>query len=183
LYGKPHEAQGDFIIRLGTAAREARDTEIDKTTEKFNREIEKLDERLKHHQREHELHSQSAEELRRQESATTGESLLRMLRGNPSNTLSNVSRVRRYRSSAEGRARSSDQAASELEQTIEARQTALNSALQAINEKWSKLATTSEEVKLTPYKKDIGLQMFGIGWRPLWYVTINGQRVLLPATM
>ncbi len=183
LYANPRESQGDFMIRLGLAAREARDIEIDKTTEKFNREIEKLDERLKKHQRDVQLHSQSAEELRRQESATTGESLLRMLRGNPGNTLSNVSRVRRYRSSAEGRAQSSDAAAGEMEQSIQARHTALSSALQGINDKWAKLAATLEEVKLTPYKKDIGLQMFGIGWRPLWYVTINGQAVLMPASL
>jgi hypothetical protein len=43
------------------------------------------------------------------------------------------------------------------------------------------VATTVEEYVLTPFKKDISVDIFGIGWSPHWYMEIGGQPVLLPA--
>lgn len=69
----------------------------------------------------------------------------------------------------------------ELEHDIENKQVDLRKALQDVNDKWAKVASSIEEVKLTPYKKDIALQVFGIGWIPAWYTVINNQPLILPA--
>jgi hypothetical protein len=54
-------------------------------------------------------------------------------------------------------------------------------AVRNVNEKWAKVATTIEEQIITPYKKDITVDLFGIGWIPYWYAEINGQPLLLAA--
>src|SRR5690606_25444862 len=54
-------------------------------------------------------------------------------------------------------------------------------ALREINERWARVAAQFEPYVITPYKKDITLDLFGIGWAPYWYAVINQQPVLLPA--
>ena len=49
------------------------------------------------------------------------------------------------------------------------------------NEKWAKVATQAQAYLITPYKKDIQIEMFGIGWIPYYYVQVNGQPLLLQA--
>lgn len=181
LYAQSNESQRDFTIRLQAAAREARDAEIDKTTQKYDKELQKLDEKIRRETRDQSYNQKSADELKREDMYTTGEAMMRMFRGRPTNTLSRMSRVRLYKNQAQERSRASEQAITDIEHDIELKQGELRKALQAINDKWAKTASTVEDVKVTPYKKDIALQLFGIGWTPLWHVPINSQWVMLPA--
>ncbi len=48
-------------------------------------------------------------------------------------------------------------------------------------DKWSKIASEVQEVTLTPYKKDIALDQFGVVWLPGWQTTVNGQSVAFAA--
>ena len=50
-----------------------------------------------------------------------------------------------------------------------------------LNERWAKIATSIEQYQITPYKKDITVDLFGIGWVPFWYAVVNGQPLLLSA--
>jgi hypothetical protein len=39
-------------------------------------------------------------------------------------------------------------------------------ALQAVNERWAQVAGEVREITLTPLKKDVRLEYFGIAWMP-----------------
>ncbi len=65
----------------------------------------------------------------------------------------------------------------EKEQTVKD----YEAATRDLNERWAKIATTVEQYQITPYKKDINLDLFGIGWVPYWYAVVNGQPLLLSA--
>jgi len=54
-------------------------------------------------------------------------------------------------------------------------------AVRELNERWAKIATSIEEYTITPYKKDINVDLFGIGWVPYWYAVVNNQPLMLPA--
>ena len=181
VYAKTGESQRDYMIRIQAIAREQRDAEVDKTTEKYDKEFQKLDERLKREQRGMTYNQKSADQLKREDMYTTGETMLRLLRGRQTRALSRMSRVQLYKQQAEERAHAGQQTVADVEQSIENKQADLRRALQAVNDKWAKIASTADEVKLTPFKKDIALQLFGIGWMPLWNVAINGQYVMLAA--
>ncbi len=181
FYGLPNENRRDYMIRLQASAREARDAEIEKVTEKFDKELQKLDEKLRQVMRGLTYDKQSLDELKREDLYTTGEAMFNLLRGRPAHTLSRMSRTRRYKKQAQERTHGGEQVIAELEHNIENKQADLRKALQDVNDKWAKTASTIEEVKLTPYKKDIALQMFGIGWLPTWYTVINSQPLMLPA--
>jgi hypothetical protein len=70
----------------------------------------------------------------------------------------------------------------DLEQALDAKQEELRNALTTINQKWATVASTIEETKVTPLKKDIALQLFGIGWVPAWSLSVNGQNTIVNAT-
>jgi hypothetical protein len=182
LYGAPGETRRDYSIRLQGKAREARDAEIEKVTAKYDTELERLDARLKKEMREHNTDLRALDNLRREETYTTGEAVFGLMRGRPTYTLSRMSRARRHKDSMQERAFANEQVITELEQALDAKQEELREALVAVNDKWAKIASTIEETKITPYKKDIAVQLFGIGWVPVWSVTLNNQPTLLPAT-
>ncbi len=51
--------------------------------------------------------------------------------------------------------------------------------VQAVTDKWAKVAVDVQAYMVTPYKKDIQLELFGVGWIPYYYTQINGQPLLL----
>jgi hypothetical protein len=104
-----------------------------------------------------------------------------LFRGRTAYTLSRMSRTRRYKKEAQGRVSTAEQELIDLEESLEAKQNELASALQAVNEKWRQIANRVEEYRVKPFKKDIVLEVFGIGWVPQWYVILNGSPLLLPA--
>ncbi|MBX3083323.1 MAG: DUF87 domain-containing protein [Anaerolineae bacterium] len=181
VYGMANESRRDYLIRVSQLAREKRDQEIDATTKKFDAAIVKLEDRLRKEQRELDGSKQVLDELKREDLYTTGEAVMGLLKGHTAYTLSRMSRARRYKKQAAERTSVTEQNVYDLEDQIERAQEQLADALREVNDKWAKVASTVEEVKISPLKKDIALEVFGIGWVPAWYVTINNQQVILPA--
>jgi hypothetical protein len=181
VYGTARESRRDFLLRAQQLSREQRDREIDEVTAKFDAALLKLEERLKKELRELGGDQQAVDELKREDLYTTGEAIMSLLRGRTTYTLSRMSRARRYKKQAQESLYSTEQMIHDLENQIEAKQNELQEALRVVKDKWAKEATTAEEVKITPLKKDIALEIFGIGWIPSWYAVLNGQPVILPA--
>ncbi|MEP7288518.1 MAG: DUF87 domain-containing protein [Chloroflexota bacterium] len=181
IYGNPRDNRRDFLIKIQQKAREARDAEIDDTTKKYDAQLEKLDEKLRKELRDLNYDKQNLDSLKREDLYTTGEAVLGLLKGRTSFTLSRMSRTRRYKNAAQERAVAGEQQLADLESQIDRKQQELQSALKDVNDKWSKVASTVDEHKLTPTKKDIVLEIYGIGWLPTWYMVLNGQSVMLPA--
>ncbi len=181
IYGTPSETRRDFQIRVQQKAREARDAEIDTTTAEYDQEMDRLDGILRKQMRGLTFEKEMLNQRNRENLYTTGEAVLSLLRGRTTYTLSRMSRTRRYKMQAQERSASTEDAVAGLEDQIAAKQPELQRVLQEINDKWGKIAMTVEEVKLTPYKKDTTIEIYGIGWVPTWYVVLNGQTVMLPA--
>ena len=51
----------------------------------------------------------------------------------------------------------------------------------ALAEKWQAAAQDVQPLRLTPKRADILLEVFGLGWRPMWKLTVDGQPLELPA--
>ncbi|HEX3049335.1 MAG TPA: hypothetical protein VHP83_01680, partial [Aggregatilineaceae bacterium] len=112
---------------------------------------------------------------------TMGEAALSLLRGRTTYTLSRVSRARRYKGNIQGDVYESEAQISELEDQIEEAEARMQDELAATNAKWSDIASVIEDYPVTPFKKDIYLGVFGIGWKPNWLVVVNGAPTLVPA--
>lgn len=181
IYGKPRESRRDYLLRIQQKAREERDAEIDTTTAKYDALIQKIEDKLQKELQGMGIDQQTLKELKRENLYTTGEAVFGLLRGRPGYALSRMSRTRIYKTRAQGRVQEGENNANALEAEITSKQQELQQALKDINDKWAKVATTVEEIKVTPFKKDITLELFGIGWLPAWQAVLNGNPVILPA--
>jgi hypothetical protein len=181
LYANPDQDLSVFQAQLQQAARERRDVEMDALTAKYEGVINKLDDNERRKIQQLEAEKRELSNLKREQLFTTGEAVLGLLNGRTSFTLSRMSRAAVYKERSKGQKELHE---FDLQQIADDREKSVReyeAAVAALNEKWAKIATTIEYYPVTPYKKDITVELFGIGWIPFWYSVVNGQPLLLPA--
>jgi hypothetical protein len=181
IYGTPGMSFRDYQSQVIAAAREQRDKEIDAITAKFEREFDRLEERYRREERELRADQKQFKDLNQEQLVTAGEAVLSLLKGRTAYTLSRVSRTRRYKGQAESDVSESYAVLSEIEAQMDDVQHRFEYELQKISDKWNSIAGQVEEVRITPYKKDIHQELFGVGWMPQYLLNINDQLVTIPA--
>jgi hypothetical protein len=136
---------------------------------------------LKRKERELNLERRELADRKREEFFTRGEALLSLFKGRTTYTLSRTSRAARMRNQTKGDLTESEEVIAELEDQMLALQQKFEAEIQNVNNKWAKVAAEVQEYIITPLKKDIQIELYGIGWVPNYYAEVNGQPLLLPA--
>ncbi|MAS37756.1 MAG: hypothetical protein CL610_27415 [Anaerolineaceae bacterium] len=181
LYGDPNVDDSEFYAQVAQVAREQRDTEIDKITAQFEKVIDKLEDQRERKERELSAERKELADRKREQTFTTGEAFFSLLKGRTTYTLSRTSRARRYTRQTEEDLQESIDVLRELDQEMDDVEQRFEAELRQVNEKWAQVANDVQEHLITPYKKDIHIELFGVGWLPHWYAEAGGQPVLLPA--
>jgi len=181
IYGNPDADFSEFQAAVQQVAREKRDAEMDKLSSKYGGMMEKLEDNLQ--KKEQELRAEQSEikDRRREELYTTGEALYSLFKGRTNYTLSRMSRATRYRKQTKEDIRESHEFIDRMEQEMSELEQEFEAELEKINQKWVQIAANTQDHLISPYKKDIQLELFGIGWIPYWYTIINGQASLIAA--
>jgi len=181
VYSDPDASRRDFRVTLQALVRERRDEEVDRVTAQYAARLDRLEERLRREVRELDADRADLADRKREQLFTAGETALSLFRGRTTYTLSRYSRTQRYSRQAEADLRESEQEIAALEDQIEQMTREMEAALRAVNDRWARVAAEAEEYRITPLKKNIYLELFGVGWMPFWQTVVNGQAVLLPA--
>lgn len=181
LYAQPGMPFNDFRAQVISVAKGYRDAEIDKVTLSFEKEFDRLEARYRQEQRELEADQASLKGLGGESLATIGEAAISLLQGRTTYTLSRVSRVRRFQEQARRDVSESEEVLAEIERQMDDLQKRFETEIARINDKWGRIANNITQVRLAPYKKDIHLEIFGIGWKPFYYVVLGGRGEMLPA--
>jgi DNA repair exonuclease SbcCD ATPase subunit len=163
------------------AAREQRDAEMDQLSSRYGTMLERLEEKLRRKEQELRAEQKELTDRRKEELYTTGEAILSLFRGRTNYTLSRMSRATRYRRQTKEDLRESHEFMDEVERQIGDLEIEYEQALTAVNDKWARVTTIVEDHVISPYKKDIQLELFGVGWLPAWHVNVNGQTMLVEA--
>ncbi|NLX11191.1 MAG: DUF87 domain-containing protein [Chloroflexi bacterium] len=181
LYGQPGMGRRDFLVQAQALARQRRDEEIDKVMAQYDKKFDQLEVKLRKVARERAAAQDQLSNVRNEELFTTGEAVLSLLRGRTTYTLSRVSRARRYKNYVEEDIQASEGEIMELEDQMARLEAEMSEALRSLNAAWGERASLVEDYRISPFKKDIYLGIFGIGWKPHWMVVVNGQPTLIPA--
>ncbi|MEZ4669544.1 MAG: DUF87 domain-containing protein [Anaerolineae bacterium] len=179
LYGNPDAQESEFHAQLQQAARERRDAEADQIAAKYQKQFDSIDEKIRREERQLSAQKKQLADLKREELFTRGETLLSLFKGRTTYTLSRSSRVSRYRRQAGEQLTQSEETILDLEAKGEALQEQFQADVQACTDKWAKVAVDVQPYVISPYKKDIQVSLFGVGWIPYYYTTMNGQPLLL----
>ncbi len=181
LYGNPDDDASVFPAQARQLAHERRDAELDQLAARYDKILDQLEERYGRKSRELRAEKRELADRRREELFTKGEAVLSLLRGRTTYTLSRASRTSRLSRQTKEDLIESEEVLNELERAIQDNQARFEAEIQAVNQKWAKVAVEAQEYIITPFKKDIQVELFGIGWLPLYYAVVNNQPVLLPA--
>ncbi|MFZ4816191.1 MAG: helicase HerA domain-containing protein [Phototrophicaceae bacterium] len=181
LYAGPEEEFSAFQARVYQAAREGRDAEVDKVTSKYEALMDKVEDRLKRKGRELKAEEKELQDRKREQLFTTGEAALSLLQGRTAFTLSRVASSNRYRRQTDEDLGESKEVITELEREMQEIEQQFELELKGINERWAAVANIVETYAVSPLKKDIHMELFGVAWVPYWMILLGGQPILINA--
>jgi hypothetical protein len=182
LYSEPGEEEKSFLRRCRKAAEAAHEADAKKLKEKYEREVDRVEDKL--HREERELEEDKIEyDARKQEELLSGvESVLSLFGGSRrSSRLSTASRRRRMSRQAKADVEESEEVIEDLQAEIEDLEKEARRELEELAEAWGERIEDLEEVEVRPRRADVRIEYLGLAWLPQWQTTAGGQALSLPA--
>ena len=182
LYSEIGESQEAFQRRCRKEAEKARDAEAKKLAAKYERELDRLEDRLQREERELE-EDKIEHDARKQEELLSGvESVFGLFSGRKSSRrLSSASRKRRMTRQAKADVEESEEVIDELEEQIEELEQEAKAELEELDAKWRELIDDVEDVEVRPRRADVRIDLFALAWLPHWELRLGEQLLSMPA--
>jgi hypothetical protein len=173
LYSRPGESDRDFRIRAQQVAREKRDGEVQKLRTKYQRQLDRLQNRLAREERELSEDQAKYEARKREEVISAGETVVGMLGifGRRRTTgLSRAATKRRLTSQAKADIAESEAEIDRLQAEIEDMRRMMQEEAEAISEKWAATLDQIETYGVKPRRKDVEVELVALTWAPYWEI-------------
>jgi DNA helicase HerA-like ATPase len=182
LYSEIGESEESFQRRCRKGAEEARDNEAEKLSAKYEREVDRIKDRLRREKRELE-EDKIEHSARKQEELLSGvESVIGLFTGSRSSSrLSSASRKRRMTRQAQADVEESEEVIEELEEEVEMLNEEAKAELEELDAKWRELIDEVEEIEVRPRRADVRIDLFALAWFPYWELRIGEQVLSMPA--
>lgn len=172
LLSRPGEGEGEFRIRAGHAAREARDEAVAALRAKYAPKVAALEEKIRRAGATVEKEQQQASESKFTTAVSVGASVLGAFFGRKAVSATNagrvataargVSRIGREAQDVE-RAKANEAALVEQKRELEG---TLEQDVQALQQEWSGEGETFERVVVKPKRGGVQVQLVALVWRP-----------------
>ncbi|HOD03723.1 MAG TPA: type IV secretion system DNA-binding domain-containing protein [Anaerolineaceae bacterium] len=175
LVAGPDVSQAQFREQCSSAAKQAMQAEVDKLETTYRTKLETMKQKIKRQEKEVESQEDEVSQRRTEELGTHGELVLSLLGGRKRSISSSLTK-RRLTQQAKADLEEEKQELDALEEQLIAMEAEHKAALAAIQERWSQAANDQSEVPLSPLKKDIFVEAFGIAWTP-YYLIRNGDKL------
>ncbi len=180
-YAGPEITAAEFRTMCADAARDARNDEIAKASDKIDKQIQALQTKLSREERELSEDETELSQRKLEEMGTHAENILGLFGGRKSSRkLSTSLSKRRMTAQAKADVEESKDAIEEFKKQIVFLEKEKMQIVNEINERWGKLANEFSEITVTPLKKDVLLDFFGVAWMPFHIVQYGSQLIELP---
>ncbi len=182
LYSKPGQSYEEFRAACQQAANVRRDEEIEKVRARYDKKLDALEDKLAAEQREMK-DDQEQLRAREDESRWTGiENILGLALGHgPRRMFSTSASKERLKQKAKAEVAESTQTVAALQSQVSSLKEEAQSVFKSIIEKWTAAAQDIHDLRVTPKRSDILVELFGLGWRPHWQIEADGKKVEIPA--
>jgi hypothetical protein len=182
LYSAPEETRNAFIRRVREAAREARDEEAAKLEARFDKDLERLEDKVRREERELEEDEIEYSARKKEELLSGAESVFDLFSGRSMRrSMSSASRKRRMTRQAKADVEESEEVIEELEADMEEMARERAEALEALTDEWAERIEDLEEIEVNPRRADVRVGLFALAWLPHWAVPIGDQLLTLRA--
>jgi len=174
IHSKPGELEKDFIARCRDAARERRDDELDKLADKYERKLDTVRDRLAKKQRDLVEDEAEYQARKREEMVSAGESVLGVLLGRRSSrAVSTAARKRRMTAKAKADIGETQARIAGLQEDMAELEAEMREDADDIARKWEEALDEIEEVRVTPRRADIDVELLALAWTPYWEITFD----------
>ena len=181
LYAGPEISPAEFRKQCSEAARQSRDEELRKVSEAYDKKIETIQNKLAREERELSEDQTELSQRRMEELGTHAENIFGLFTGRRSSRrLSTSLSKRRMTEHAKAEVEESIDAIQDYKKQIAGLEQEKAADMQEVNEHWGDIAQQVSEIQITPYKKDISLELFGVAWFPYHLIQAGNERVELP---
>jgi len=181
LVADPDMGKAEFRIACSTAAQKARDDEIDKIKERYLKKMKAIQVKLEKEQRELSEDEAEFNARKMEEMATHFENVLGLFGGSRSSRrVSSSLTKRRLTAKAKADIAESQDAIEGFKAELMELEGEMAEEIDEIEDRWEEIAATIEDKVFTTYKKDIRLELYGVGWLPYWQLSGEGQSLELP---
>ncbi len=179
IYQGPQESTRDFTIRLQQAARERRDQEVDALEDQFAQQINRLEEKIRKHQRALTAAETDYTARQQQEWIGIGESVLGWVMGRRNmRTRSTTASRRRLTTQAAQEIEESQEEIQDLRQAVADLEAELQEQTAEITRKWTDLLDDLDPEELAPRRTDVDVRLLALAWLPSWVIEYaDGARV------
>ena len=179
VYAGPEISEDDFNKMCLEAAEEKREAETKKVSAAVDKKIERLQDRLEREKQELREDESELSSRKMEEWGNYAETALSLFGGRKRSLSSSLSK-RRMAAKAKADVEESHEAIANFERTIKTLEQDKDEVLQEIKGKWDEVAANYDEIDISPFKKDVQLDMFGVAWFPYHYVKVDDEVVELP---
>ncbi len=177
LIQKPGETLRAFKIRLQQAARERRDTEVDKLEAKYASKIDRLEERLRRKQRELAEDEAEYNARKQEEFVGIGESVLGFFMGRRSTrAISRATTKRRLTTKAKMDIEETKAEIDDLNEQIAELEAELKEATEEITSRWVDALEDLTTEEIAPRRTDVNVQLVALAWLPSWRIVADDGR-------
>lgn len=178
VYAGPDISDDEFAKMCQRAAAEKAEVEADKLEAQFERKLDSLETKLTKEERELESDRAEYNQRKMQEAATHAETLFGLFSRRRRSVSSSMTK-RRMTAQAGEDVKESEEEIERLKKEIDQLEEEMKEALDALEEKWNDIAAQTAEISLTPYKKDVLVELFGVAWVPYHLVDAGGRQLRL----
>jgi hypothetical protein len=171
----PDATNGEFRELCSKSARQEMDKAVEALKLKYEKKLDALEARRDRQELEVDEAEDEVNQRRLEELGTHGELLVSMFSKRRRSVSKSLTK-RRMTSQAKSDLEQEIQELEALEKQIAGLEAEMNQSLQAVKAEWANAVDDVTEVPISPYKKDIFVQMFGIVWMP-YYLFKEGQQI------
>jgi len=180
VYAGPEVSQGDFRRMCAEAAENALEEEKKKVTSSFEKKLDTIKDRLMREKRELDEDETELSQRKMEEIGKHAENLISLLAGRQRSISTSLTK-RRMTSQAKADVKESLEMIEQYKKEIEDLERDRLEALSEVEDKWRDILEDDIEIPVTPYKKDILMDLFGVGWMPYYIYDDGGKEVELAA--
>ncbi len=176
LYQRPDESEREFRLRLQQAASEARDEEVEKVEDDYDKKIASAKDKLADEERRLVTKQSDLEGRRQQEVIGTGESvinaLLSLVKSKRISTAFFSKAATKRRMTAKAKAAVDEQEAkvAEAKADIEELEDERRRAADAVTQEWADALDDMTMEELSPRRSDVDVKLVALAWAPYWRV-------------
>ncbi len=180
VFAGPQVSQGEFRRMCAEKAEEGLEQDREKTNDSFDKKLDTIRDRLMREERELEEDQTELSQRKMEEMGTHAENLLGLLAGRRRSMTTSLTK-RRMTTKAKADVEESLDMIDQYKKEIEDLEKERLEELRDVEDKWQEVLEEVTEIPVTPYKKDIMVELFGVGWFPYYLYQDQGKQIELAA--